>query len=131
MELKDFVSASMVQIVQGYKEARKKLNEDAVWTSKGDPNENVIGYKKINSSQYNPIFAMNFEVFIEASEESGSSGSASGNIKLNVSSGKLISALTGGAKSEVDGQVDGEGNISKGRSSGTSQRITFSLPYTL
>lgn len=106
MELKEFVKETLLEIVEGVKEA-----QDAVKEYGATVNPRIV--KNSESAQvggeYRPVQNVDFEVGLTASEESGNR--------------KGIGVALGGFKAGVDGNG--------GRSSSTATKIRFVVPLVL
>lgn len=103
MELKDFIREVMDQIHEGTKGGGDGR------CSNIPTGPNVIGFEGAFASKKLirvPVFTANFEVLIHAYEKESKDSNSSGNIKLDVASGKLLDWTGVG---QVKGEVDADG----------------------
>jgi hypothetical protein len=111
MELREFVSASLLQIVQGVADSATEISRLGGAVSPAfhpNPTNNLLGRLKSDAST--PVYAVEFDVAVVASSTMGAEGGA----KLQVAT--ILSIGGKGSGSEKDE---------------TTSRIKFSVPLSL
>ena len=110
MELRDFVTQSLVHIVSGVAEAQKKLKGTSARVSprmRSTDKEHTIGQAEMDGGQ--PVSYVEFDVLVNATKGKGSKGSV----------GLVVGALGLGTQAQSEAK------------SGEESRIKFKVPIIL
>jgi hypothetical protein len=113
MQLKDFISQTLIEIVHGVKQAQATVSKHggainpSFWRM--ESTKSIIGYTGKPDSNEQPVFSVEFDVAISSEETSGSKGGF----------GIIVAVFGGGAQSEQQS------------TSSNQNRIKFVVPILL
>jgi hypothetical protein len=124
--LQEFIEETMKQI----KEAGRKTDCD-IYMSEPPQGVSVIGHRQVfkgDAQSLKPIFCANFELNLSATKSVVEAAGTKRKLNVGVDSGGLLGALM--PRLKADGGQEKAQDTETSSHTGTTQRVTFSLPYT-